>query len=67
MNIFNRCENGEDVLMAIPGWANVHPLLKVIPVEWEYNIPYGLLHGPKTTPVVKAFLAAARKAARQKI
>ena len=26
-NIFNRCESGSDVLLAIPGWANVHPLL----------------------------------------
>ena len=33
MDVFNRCENTNDVLLAIPGWANVHPLLKVIPVE----------------------------------
>lgn len=47
MNVFNRCENSNDVLLAIPGWANVHPLLKVIPVEWEHSIPYGILHAPK--------------------
>ena len=46
MSIFNRCENTNDVLLAIPGWANVHLLMKVIPVEWEYSIPYGLLHSP---------------------
>lgn len=33
MDVFNRCENTNDVLLAILGWANVHPLLKVIPVE----------------------------------
>ena len=33
MSIFNRCENTNDVLLAIPGWANVHPQMKVIPVE----------------------------------
>lgn len=44
MDIFNRCENTNDVLLAIPGWANVHPLLKVIPVDWDYGIPYGILH-----------------------
>ena len=42
MDIFNRCENTNDVLLAIPGWANVHPLLKVIPVEWNHCIPYGI-------------------------
>ena len=59
MDIFNRCENTNDVLLAIPGWANVHPLLKVIPVEWEHNIPYGILHSPEPTPTVRRFLDAA--------
>lgn len=58
-NIFNRCENTNDVLLAIPGWANVHPLLKVIPVEWEYSIPYGLLHSHHPTePVKKIFIGS---------
>lgn len=59
-NIFNRCENTNDVLLAIPGWANVHPLLKVIPVEWEYSIPYGLLHSHHPTEPVKKFLSAVK-------
>lgn len=61
MSIFNRCENSDDILLAIPGWANVHPLLKVIPVDWDYSIPYGLLHSLKPTPTVKEFLRAAKK------
>lgn len=63
VNIFNRCENGNDILMAIPGLANVHPLLKVIPVEWEHYIPYGLLHSPQPSKTVVRFLAAAKAAA----
>lgn len=62
MSIFNRCENSDDILLAISGWANVHPLLKVIPVDWDYSIPYGLLHSPKPTPTVKELLIAAKKA-----
>lgn len=65
MNAFNRCENSNDVLLAIKGWANVHPLLKVIPVEWEHSISYGLLHSPKPSETVKQFLEAAQKAARE--
>lgn len=61
MSIFNRCENSDDVLLAIPGWANVHPLLKVIPVDWDYSIPYGLLHSPQPSDTVKEFLIAAKK------
>lgn len=59
-DIINRCENSYDVLLAIPGWANVHPLLKVIPVEWDYSIPYGLLHSPHPSESVKRFLLAAK-------
>lgn len=66
MNIFNRCENSNDVLLAIPGWANVHPLLKVIPVEWDHTIPYGLLHSPQPMETVKQFLAAAQAVAKEK-
>ena len=64
MNIFNHCENSDDVLLAIPGWANVHPLLKVIPVIWEHGIPYGLLHSSQPSEIVKRFLAAAQGAAK---
>lgn len=59
MDVFNQCENSNDVLLAIPGWANVHPLLKVIPVEWDHNIPYGILHSPEPSPTVQRFLDAA--------
>lgn len=62
MDVFNRCENSNDVLLAISGWANVHPLLKVIPVEWDFSIPYGLLHSHKPSDVVKRFLKAATEA-----
>ena len=65
MHIFNHCENSDDVLLAIPGWANVHPLLKVIPVIWEHGIPYGLLHSSQPSESVKRFLAAAQGAAKQ--
>lgn len=64
VNIFNRCENGNDILVAIPGWANVHPLLKIIPVEWEHCIPYGILHALEPTALVKRFLEAAQTVAK---
>ncbi len=62
VEVFDRCENRSDVLLAISGWASVHPLLKVIPVEWEHSIPYGLLHSLHPSKNVRQFLAAAQKA-----
>lgn len=61
VNIFNRCENGNDILMSVPGWAMVHPLIKVIPVEWNHTIPFGLLHSLEPTDTVNHFLDAVNK------
>lgn len=58
VDVFNRCENSNDILMAVQAWENVHPLLKVIPVEWNHTIPYGLLHSPEPSKTVKKFLLA---------
>ena len=65
MDVFNRCESTNDVLLAISGWASVHPLLKVIPVEWDYSIPYGILYAPEPSPVVQRFLEVARAVGRE--
>lgn len=56
VDVFNQCENNGALLMAVPIWASVHPLLKIIPVAWEYSIPFGLLHAPEPSPVVRKFL-----------
>ncbi|MGM9616924.1 LysR family transcriptional regulator [Butyricicoccus sp.] len=58
VDVFNHCENSSDILMAVPAWEAVHPLLKVIPVNWAYSIPYGLLHSPVPSGLVKRFLTA---------
>lgn len=61
LEVFNRCENGSDLLLVVPRWENIHPLLKVIPVEWEHTIPYGLLHSPEPSQTVEKFLGAVRE------
>lgn len=58
VDAFNQCENSDNLMICIDNWANVHPLLKVLPVDWDYTIPYGLLHAPQPTPVVERFLRA---------
>lgn len=61
VSVFNQCENNNCVLMAIENWRYVHPLLKVLPVDWSYTIPFGLLHAPNASPVVRRFLEAVRR------
>ncbi len=65
MEIFNRCENSDDILMAVENWKDAHPLLKIIPVEWKYTIPYGILYSPEPSDLVKRFLKGVKKALSQ--
>lgn len=58
VEIFNRCENSNDVLLAIKSWESVHPLIKIIPVEWEYSMPFGLLYSKEPSEKVKKLLKA---------
>ena len=58
VSVFNRCENNGDVLMTIDRWKYIHPLLKTLPVDWGYMMPYGLLHAPKPSAHVQQFLDA---------
>ena len=41
-------------MMTIDNWKNVHPLLKTVPVDWSYTIPFGLLHSPRPSATGKA-------------
>ena len=58
VSVFNRCENNGDVLMTIDRWKYIHPLLKTLPMDWGYTMPYGLLHAPKPSAHVQQFLDA---------
>ena len=62
---FNQCENNNCVLMAVENWRYVHPLLKILRVDWDYTIPFGLLHAPKPSAVVKQFLKAVQRAVQE--
>ncbi len=58
LSIFNRCVTGQEVLLAVPEWVDVHPMIKVLPVDWDYTMPYGLFHNPAPSPAVQALLKA---------
>lgn len=60
IDVFNQCQNSNDVLMAVKIWTNVHPLLKIIPVEWPYTIPFGIFHAPEPSATVAGFLDAVK-------
>lgn len=44
LNTFNRCEEEGSLLLTLDAWKNIHPSLITLPVEWDYEMPYGLLY-----------------------
>lgn len=56
LEVFNQCEHENAILMAVPQWEGVHPLLKILPVNWDHSIPFGLLHSPTPSPIVRKLM-----------
>lgn len=56
LDVFNECENGNRLLITVERWKSVHPLIKMVKMDWKYQMPYGLLHAPRPEPKVQRFL-----------
>lgn len=62
---FNRCERENHLLLTIDPWKEVHPLMKVLPVEWDYRVQFGILHSQTPSKIVQEFLDAVRRIVKQ--
>lgn len=61
LNVFNRAVKENVPIIAIEGWESIHPLLKIIPVEWDYTIPYGIMYSREPSDQVKRFIGIIQK------
>lgn len=61
MEIFNRCENSNEVMIACDLWHKAHPLMKILPVEWDYYIEFGFLYAKNPSDATIRFLRATEK------
>ena len=53
---FNQCVNENKLMIVIPEWKNIHPMLKIIPVKWNYTIPFGIMYSKQPSNDVQYFL-----------
>lgn len=53
---FNQCVNENKLMIVIPEWKNIHPMLKIVPVKWEYTIPFGIMYSKQPSNDVQYFL-----------
>ena len=61
LSVFNRCAETGNILLTIECWQEVHPGLVSIPVNWDYNIPYGLLYSLNAPKDVLQFVREVEK------
>ena len=60
MDTFNACEQSGTLLLTLDAWADVHPSLVTLPVDWDYTVPYGILYAKEPADEVARFLQILR-------
>ena len=53
---YNRAVAQNLPIITVDGWEDVHPLLKFVPTDWDCRIPFGVLHSPNPSKLVKRFI-----------
>ena len=56
LEVYNKCENSNKILITGNIGSEIHPLLKTLKVKWNYEIPYGIIHSPDYSETVGKFL-----------
>lgn len=55
-SIFNECERMNYLMETLDVWTDVHPSLVTLPMEWKYEMPYGIIYAKKPSDAVKRFI-----------
>ena len=66
IDIFNMCEQTGMFLLTLDAWSDVHPFLTTLPVEWDYQMPYGILYSKNPSKEVEKFIAIIKKEITEK-
>lgn len=56
IDVFNKCAASNKLLLNLECWKDVHPSLVTIPVNWDYEMPYGIIYPKKPDASVQFFL-----------
>lgn len=65
MSVFNDAVTSGNVLLNNECWANVHPMLKTIPVDWNYIMPFGVIYAKNPSPQVQRLINEISKLIRK--
>ena len=65
-SIFNECEQMNYLMETLDIWGDIHPSLITLPMEWEYEMPYGIVYTKKPSKSVAAFIEVIRNSIDEK-
>ena len=63
---FNEAVKRNIPIIAISGWENVHPLLKIVPSETKVTVPYGIMYAPEPSRHVRRFIKAVESIVKER-
>ena len=61
IEVFNQCEQSQNLMVTIECWKDVHPALVTLPVDWDHPIPYGILYAKEPDADVTHFIETVKK------
>ena len=56
-SIFNECEQMNYLMETLDIWMDIHPSLVTLPMEWKYEIPYGIIYAKTPSKAVEEFIS----------
>lgn len=60
-DVFNKCEQHNYIMETLDIWQDIHPSLVTIPMDWEYEVPYGVLYAEDSSQSVIDFINLIKK------
>ena len=56
ISAFNLCNRQNYLMETLDIWKDLYPSLKTVPVDWNYEMPYGIIYAKNPTDKVKRFI-----------
>ena len=60
---FNECARSGRLMETLEPWRDIHPAVVTLPMEWDYAVPYGVVHARQPSTAVARFVETLRSVA----
>lgn len=59
--VFNECEKNGYIMETLDIWNDIHPSLVTLPMEWQYEMPYGIIYAKNPSAAVERFIECVKR------